>query len=248
MKKTWSEFWGEFLLIQFHKDNPNRWTAREKRAEWIVDLLKLKKGSSILELGCGDGLLDICLGRLGMNVTGVDRLEKVLQLAESEVEKENVVFLTKDLRELDCREQSWDAIIIIETIGLMSIEDDIDLIARSARWLKPGGAMIIDCPKALKENHIEHQWDFPNGRLIFKTHYEPETRIQKILPTFTQKEGTQIKLFDPYDKDKGEEGVRRYLYPLSELTKIMRDHGLLPEEIEHFSSPDHYALAVHKPF
>lgn len=246
VRKTWGEFWGELLLVKFHSDNPDRWTAREKKARWIVNLLGLAEGADIMELGCGDGLLDICLGRLGMRVLGIDRLQKVLDLAALELKGEQVEFRAADLKSMSNPMLSRDAILIFEVLGLMSRQNDIDMIRWASGWLKPGGSLMIDCPKEPDETS-ENIWDLPEGRLIFRASYDPGTRIQRILPSLIQENGTTIQLFDPYDPDKGKgEGVYRYIYPVDELTQILEGQGLNVEEMEHFSSPAHYTLTGRK--
>ncbi|MGD9201610.1 MAG: class I SAM-dependent methyltransferase [Chitinispirillia bacterium] len=246
MRKTWNEFWGEFLPIQFHKDNTDRWTEREKRAKWIVDLLDLSPGSNILELGCGDGLLDICLGRLGMDVTGVDRIEKVMELAKSEVKHEQVRFMDNDIRSLKFPEQSYDCILIFEVIGLMRKNDDINIITRSAEWLKSGGSIVIDCPKEPKENISTRKWSFPEGHLTFNVRYNPNSKKLEIIPLFIRNDGTEITLFDSFYNNNRAEGIQRYIYPIDELKAILEDSGLMVKEINNFFRPDHYALHCHK--
>ena len=68
-RKTWEQFWGPLLLCRFHEGNPERWSKREARADWLFRALDLMPGARILDLGCGDGILDICLARLGGQVT-----------------------------------------------------------------------------------------------------------------------------------------------------------------------------------
>ena len=70
--KAWDEFWALFLQVTFHQNNPERWSVREKRALWCQAQLSAKTGDTILNVGCGDGLVDICLSRLGIKVTAVD--------------------------------------------------------------------------------------------------------------------------------------------------------------------------------
>jgi len=247
--KTWNEFWGEFILVELHKDDPSRWTAREARAAWIVDRLGLSPGDAVLGLGCGDGFLEICLGRLGMRVTGVDRLEKVIDLARKEVRGEEVEFHATDLRGLQCPPNSYNAAVIIETLGLMSREDDSDLISRAATWLKPEGKLLADCPKGSEGPDSEgtRVAPVPGGSVTVTWSYEPTSRMQRITPRFDRDDGTTIELKDPYDPGRGPaEGVLRYIYPISELRDVFREHGLAPEEIEHFSQPDYYCVIARK--
>ena len=248
-QQTWGGFWGEFILVEQHKSNPNRWTGRERRAAWIVDRLDLPPGAAILGLGCGDGLLEICLGRLGRRVTGIDRLEGVMELARQEVKKEEVQFHVADLRRLQCPPDSYDAVMILDTLGLMSRKDDTDLISRAATWLRPGGKLLADCPQEPDEQHSENTWavPVPGGQLTLTSLYEPTSRMQRITPRFVRDDGNTIELMDPYDPGRGPVGgVLRYLYPVSELRRMLNEPGLVAEEIDHFSSPKHYCVVGRK--
>ncbi len=249
MKKTWDEFWGEFLQIELHKDSPIRWSAREERAAWIVDRLCLSPGDRVLGLGCGDGFLEICLGRLGMRVTGVDRQEKVIALARKEVRDEEIEFLATDLRDLQCSPDSYDAVTIIETLGLLRKEDDVDLTSRVATWLKPGGSVLVDCPKEGQGSDSEGMRvsPVPGGSVTVAWGYDRASRIQWITPRFDRDDGTMIELKNPYDPGRGPEGsVLRYLYPVSDLMEMLRECSMVPEEVEHFSSPDYHCVIARK--
>lgn len=125
--KTFDEFWSEFLQVTFHLGNPERWTAREKRSDWVKEILNLKNGR-LLNLGCGDGLLDIWLSRKGFNITAVDRAESVLKLTRKEDDTQKILFLAEDFRRLDFAPVSFDAILLLETCGLMRVSEDSDLI------------------------------------------------------------------------------------------------------------------------
>ena len=78
VQRTWDEFWAERLVLRFHAYNPQRWAARRERAQWLFGLLQLTHGSRIVDLGCGDGILDICLYQLGARVTAVGRTASLI--------------------------------------------------------------------------------------------------------------------------------------------------------------------------
>jgi 2-polyprenyl-3-methyl-5-hydroxy-6-metoxy-1,4-benzoquinol methylase len=68
--------------------------------------LALIEGSKLLDLGCGDGLLDIWLARWGNDVTAVDRNSSVIGHAMTEDDTKKVTFVTNDLRDVDF-ETGW---------------------------------------------------------------------------------------------------------------------------------------------
>lgn len=97
--KTWNEFWGEFLQVTFHEGHPDLWPSRQKKALWAQKHFQLPDGSKILDLGCGDGKLDICFSQMGFDVTAVDRNKKVLQIAQATDDKKKFnLFLQNSLQ------------------------------------------------------------------------------------------------------------------------------------------------------
>jgi 2-polyprenyl-3-methyl-5-hydroxy-6-metoxy-1,4-benzoquinol methylase len=78
-------------------------------------------------LGCGDGLLDICLARKGACVIGADRISSVLEAAAAEPDAELVDFRSGDIRKMEFARSLFDLLLMLELIGLMSRADDLAL-------------------------------------------------------------------------------------------------------------------------
>ena len=182
-----------------------------------------------------------------MSVTGVDRLEKVLAIARMEVTDEDVEFRTADLKTLEYQPHSCDAIMIIETLGLMSNEDDAELIRKAAAWLKPGAKLLVDFPKESEDPDGQNTAMTPEGLLTVTYSYEPTTRLQSIVPVLDRGRGNTIELMDPYDPGRGSvEGLVRYIYAFDEMSSLLDGLGLIPEQVEHFLSPNHHCIIARK--
>ncbi len=93
--KTFDEFWQVFLQVTFHQDNPERWSIRESKAQWIKSCLELLPGNSIADLGCGDGILDIWLSRMGYKVTAIDRSPSIISHARAEDDTDLFKFVVR---------------------------------------------------------------------------------------------------------------------------------------------------------
>lgn len=247
--KTWEEFWGPLLLLRFHLDNPERWKARKRRAQWLFDQLSLQAGAKILNLGCGDGVLDICLAELGAEVTGVDRLRSVLKHASSEGAQHSVQFVESDLREVAFAPSTFDVVCLFEVIGLMNAVDDAILLERAAGWLRPGGHLLIDCQKEPQEALSHWERHFSDGVLSVALSYDPTTRTQTFEPTFQTSDGSLVDLVDPYDETRGKHsGIRRHLYTKPTLVSMLIKAGLESTEIPHYERPHLFLLRGTKPF
>lgn len=174
--KTWNEFWGEFLQITFHEGHPDLWPARERKALWASKHFKLPVGTTILDLGCGDGMLDIWLSRMGFNMTAVDRNEIVLKKAKVTDDTQRVKFISSDLKDVQFASQFFDAVIFIEASGLMNKKDELKLFEKIFYWLKPGGKFIIDCPETVE---LKNSWtrEFPSGKARGVSGFDETTRI-----------------------------------------------------------------------
>lgn len=210
--RTWNEFWGEFLQVTFHKGQPDLWPSRERKALWLQKNFRLFPNAKILDLGCGDGILDIWLSRMGYDVTAVDRNSRVLEIARATDDTKKVKFVSSDLSILKFEPQTFDAIFYIETCGLMSKADEIKLFKNLQSWLKPYGQFIIDCPEVVE---LKNSWtrEFPTGLVRGVSAFDQATRIQDIQFYFKPHGDEEFGIYDPYDLEKGDApGVLRYLY------------------------------------
>jgi len=117
---------------------------REAAAAW--KLLRLKRGSRLLDLCCGTGRHSILLARRGASVLGVDRTREYLAEARRRAGAlKNCRFAEGDMRRLPF-EGEFDAVMNLWTsFGYFEKEsDDIKTLKGVARALKPGGLFLIE--------------------------------------------------------------------------------------------------------
>lgn len=244
--RTWNEFWGEFLQVTFHEGHPDLWPARERKALWAMKHLQLKPGATILDLGCGDGMLDVWLSRKGYDLTGVDRNAKVLEKARSIDDTEKVKFISTDLKDIHFEPLSFDAVLFIEASGLMSKEEELKLFKKIHSWLKPNGKFIVDCPEVVE---LQNSWtrEFPNGMARGVSGFNEANRIQDIQFYFKPQGEEEFGIYDPYDLGKGDvSGIMRYLYPKVEIVKILNEIGFKTQDIDHYYEKNFFAVMGEK--
>lgn len=244
--KTWNEFWGEFLQITFHEGHPDLWPARERKALWANKHFKLSPRAAILDLGCGDGMLDIWLSRMGFSITAVDRNSNVLEKAKVTDDTKKVKFISSDLKDIQFAPQSFGAVLFIEAIGLMSKQVEAQLFEKIYSWLKPGGKFILDCPESVE---LKNSWtrEFPSGLARGVSGFNETTRIQDIQFYFTPKGEEEFGIYDPYDLSKGDvPGIMRYLYPEAELREILEKIGFKTKRIDHYYEKNYFGLLAEK--
>jgi len=241
LTKTWNEFWGMFLQVTFHKDHPERWSARQRKADWFRDNLDLKTGVKIADLGCGDGVLDILLSRMGFEVTAVDRGGPVIQNARAEDDTKKVKFVESDLQTLHFSEDSFDAILIIETLGLMNKDNDLSLLKGAFKWLKSGGSVVVDGPLNPSAQNLWER-DFPTGKVVADTSFNENTRIHQLNFEFYPATGEPFTLHDPESSMHGTgAGLTRYIYSPGELTDLLVNAGFNVRREPHFNE-GYYSL------
>ena len=140
-----SEWWdpnGKFAPL--HKFNP-------VRQEYLVDKIKnhfsiLPNGSypfknlTLLDVGCGGGLISEPMTRLGAKVTGIDASEKNINVAKFHAEQMNlkINYLCSTPEKLN---KQFDIILCLEIIEHVA---DVDLFIKScARLLKKNGIIFF---------------------------------------------------------------------------------------------------------
>jgi D-alanine-D-alanine ligase len=121
----------------------------EHEVDLIIDAIGIGKSDRVLDLCCGQGRHTMELVRRGYtNVTGIDRSRYLVRLAKRRAGEQglNAVFREGDARKSRLPEDSFDCVLILgNSFGYFDHqEDDKRVIENVARWLRPGGTIVLD--------------------------------------------------------------------------------------------------------
>lgn len=133
--EEWWDIKGKFAPL--HRINPLRVEYILKQAGGSLE------GLSLLDIGCGGGLIAEPMARLGANVTAIDASEKNIKVAQLHAKQSE---LTIDYRcttaeTLAANTVQYDVVLALEIIEHVA---DIALFtASAARLVKPGGLLVM---------------------------------------------------------------------------------------------------------
>jgi len=109
------------------------------RLEWIDGIARLE-GKTLLDVGCGGGILAEAAARKGARVTGIDLSERALKVAQLHLLESRLPVgyeLTSPERYAETHAGSFDVVTCMEM--LEHVPDPGRTVAACARLLKPGG-------------------------------------------------------------------------------------------------------------
>ena len=115
-----------------HRINPHR-------LDWIDSLVSLQ-GKTVIDVGCGGGILAESMARRGAQVCGIDLADRALQVAHSHAQAEGVaVTYASSSAEAWATSHGaqYDAVTCMEM--LEHVPDPVAVIAACSALVKPGG-------------------------------------------------------------------------------------------------------------
>jgi len=119
-----------------------RWKRR------VVELAKIQPGHRALDLCCGTGDISFALAQRGVETTGLDFSEKMLEVAETRKKNRgpksrtpNPTFIPGDAQAIPFPENSFDAVTV--GYGLRNLTSWEHGLAEMRRVAKPGGRIIV---------------------------------------------------------------------------------------------------------
>ena len=146
--KLSSQWWDERgTFRQLHRINPVRLAYIRDQLCWRFGRDAREAGSlsglSILDIGCGGGLVCEPLASLGAMVTGIDPAAENIAAAKTHAQTVglSVDYQVSTAEEVAARGQDFDAVLLLEVIE--HVPDVPAFVQIVAPLVKPGGLMIL---------------------------------------------------------------------------------------------------------
>ena len=111
-----------------------------KQLELLLQIIKLSKGQTALDVGCGEGFITEYLSDLcAANFTGLDYIPEAIRLANNRTKEksERLRFIVGDINQLELSNSSYDLILFIDSIYFSTNYSHTLAVCKKA--LKPEG-------------------------------------------------------------------------------------------------------------
>jgi len=146
------------------------------RLEWVALLeAELPDRSAVLELGCGAGVPVTRRLAERHRVTAVDLSARQIELARSNVP--GATFVHGDALAVELPAASFDAAVSLYMTGHVPRDEQLELVRRVARWLRPGGLLLMTLTQGASDGVVEADW---LGAPMFFAGEEPETSLARV--------------------------------------------------------------------
>lgn len=139
------------------------WHQDHQNDDWWLEgtntfISLLKPGNSVLDVGCGGGTKSKYLASKGLEVTGVDFSEKMIEIARKETVQETMPtkFLVMDMANIDKLEEKFDGIFIQAVLLHIPKTNVRKQIEKALERLNNGGYLYI-AVKERRQNGPEEE-------------------------------------------------------------------------------------------
>ena len=193
--------------------------------EYLIKLMNLPKGSTIVELGCGTGNIAIPLAKRGYKVIGVDNSPDMLTVAKDKSIRLGTALelLLQDVRMLNLGNTKADCVIFpCDGLNYITVESEILTVFNKVHsLLKEKGIFLFDINSYFKIkdsigdndfNHVDEDLCY-----IWESSFDEKTSIGEWDITFFVKEGAKYQRF--------EETHRQKAYTTEFMEKSLKDSG-----------------------
>ncbi len=139
-----------------------KWEEGVKEANFIIEKIQFPPGHKVLDLGCGVGRHAIPFARVGGQVLGLDisnlNITRAREISKSKNLK--VDFICSDFRAL-LHEHQFDLVLLLgDTFGIFSDDDNERLLNAACRALRNEGIIVIE---SCNREYIVERMAFQKG-------------------------------------------------------------------------------------
>ena len=134
-------------------------------------LEQVPPGSTVLDLGCGNGLPGLREIARSHTAIGVDLSATQADLARSNVPDARVI--RADALDVDFASESFAAVVALYLFDHLPRERHAELLTRIGRWLRPSGLLLFSIEPEDEPSNVR-EW---LGEPMFFSHFDAETTL-----------------------------------------------------------------------
>jgi SAM-dependent methyltransferase len=183
---------------------------------WIIEILGLQAGDTMLDLGCGPGLYATRLAQHGLAVSGVDYAQRSITYAREFAAEHGLAIDYRWQNYLDLEEENqFDGVLLIfGDYCTFPPDDRLKLLSNVHRALRPGGHFILDVStRVLRDRYgLKNGWYIsqsgfwrPGPHLVLESGFDyPQEAIwldQYIIIEPSRKMTVYRNWFQDYDRE-----------------------------------------------
>jgi ubiquinone/menaquinone biosynthesis C-methylase UbiE len=187
-----------------------------------IRLLKLQKGNSLLDLGCGQGILERQISD-EIEYVGVDLSPTLIKEARSKSDINNHIFGVADVSKplpIEKKDFSHAAIIL----ALQNVKKPFGVVRNVKEHLKTGGRFLIILNHPAFRIPKNSDWEVDQDKRI------QYRRVDKYMSPI------EIPILTNPGKGERSEETWSFHYPISAYSEMLFDNGFVIEKIEEWVS------------
>lgn len=161
--------------------SPYKASSHNLVKEQIIPRLSSVPSPTVLELGCGAGIptTKLLSEVPGVKITANDISPTQIALARQSVLAEKAEFIEGDMMAMEFPDQSFDSVLSMYSIMHLPREEQVTMIRRVAKWLKPGGLFLCSFPGEDVETTVEGDW-LEKGAWMYWSSWGKEGSLRKV--------------------------------------------------------------------
>lgn len=186
------------------------------------------KDGTLVEIGCGTGTGTMLFHKKGYNMIGIDLSQKMLEIAESKKEEEEIVYVLQDATNLQLPYAVPAMVSIGDSMNYITDYGDFTkVLERVNEYLEDNGVFVFDLKTKKYFSDIGEKTiaeDREDSSFIWENYFDEETNINEYyLSVFVRAEDGR---YDKYEEEHFQRG-----YTLNEVKKAVEKSGLKLEKI-----------------
>lgn len=168
----WNDPYISAKMLEHHLNPETDGASRNKNeientVNHLHNMMNLKEGSKLLDIGCGPGLYTQRFHKLGYNVIGIDYSKRSINYAQDQALKNNqsIKYIYGDYTEVEFEKGLDAAVLIYGDYCVLTLENRKKLVQKVYDSLNPNGYFIFDVstPTLRKKVGLQNSWYYSEG-------------------------------------------------------------------------------------